>query len=146
VYKRTDRRTKMDDEFPLSKKTTERALILAKCAVKLGMKEPFAALNSNSSNDMLVYIFASETSMVIVYTTPTCYLVSHGLKDHMTAKEVDYLIVSNIKTFLQRLKKEGYKSLTKEELDELAELVKGISGEREPNDEELKEIDEEDDE
>lgn len=134
----------MDEEYPLSKETTEKSIVLVKCAIKVGLGEPLGVMDFKSHGDCMIYMFANDDSMAIVYVSPSCYLVTHGEADHLTEGGADYLIVSNIRTFLQKLKKEKYQALTKEELEELKEALDELSDE--PDDDDLEEIEDEEDE
>lgn len=128
----------------LSKDTIRRAIILARCAIKLGYTEPQGIVNEDHG-DSMTYIFASKDSMAMICCSPSCYLVSHGAKNHLTVGGAEYLIVTNIKTLLTTMKKQKYKSLTKPQLEKLeAEINAARRKDREPDDDELLDI--EDDE
>lgn len=126
----------------LSKETIRRAISLARCAAKLGFKEPICIVSENHQ-DSVTYIFSTKDSMVIVCCSPSCYLVSHGKKDHLTIEGAEYLIIKNVRTFLMTLRKQGYKSLTRVQLRKIEKEMK--AKEREPNDDELSDIEDDED-
>lgn len=131
-------------DIPLSKETGKRAVAFGKFAQKLDMGPVVAIFNAETLHDTMIYVLANKDSMVIVYCTPLCYLVTHGKKNHLTASGADYLIIDKVNVFLRRLKKDGYLFLGGEELAQLQKaLLSRRKLEKEPDDKDLKEIDDE---
>lgn len=124
----------------ISRETVEKAISLARTAIKLGFAEP-QGITSDTHGDSMTYIFTTKDTLVMVCCSPSCYLVSYGRKGGYTMAEAEYLLVKNIRTFLQTLKKKGYKSPSRNQLLKLEEEIKKSKRpEREPNDDELKDI------
>jgi hypothetical protein len=129
----------------ISKETLKRALSFARAAIKLGFAEP-QAIVPEGARDFLTYVFATKSDMVIVCCCPDSYLVSYG-KRNMTIKTADYLIISNQTQFLKKLKSLGYKTLSRAQLKKMEQEINGSKRppEREPTDDELKDIEDSDD-
>jgi len=128
-------------DMPLSKETGKRAVAFGKFAQKLDMGPVVAIFNAEALHDTIIYVLANKDSIVIVYCTPMCYLVTHGKKNHLTANGADYLIIDKVNVFLRRLKKEGYLFLGGEELVQLQKsLISRPRIEKEPEDKDLEEI------
>lgn len=125
----------------ISEETLKRAISLRRAAVKAGLSEPTAIVSDNHG-DSITYIFANKTSMVIVCCSPSCYLVSHGSKKSMTMSGAEYLIIKSVPQFMRKLKSLGFKTLTKPQLRKLENDIKKLKAEREPDDEELEDIEE----
>lgn len=134
--------TQMEDELPLSENTIKRAHALGVCAQKSGLGKTYGIMERDQFGDMMVYMFANKTNIVIVYCSPYCYMVAHGPKNAMSISGSEYLIVSNISNFVKTLKKQGFVGLNERQLKALQKKF-GKKFEREPKEEELEEIEEE---
>lgn len=89
----------------LSKKTRERAYILAKNAKEVGV--PLGAVRFRPSQDYMCYWLTNSVDWLIIFCTPDGYLVEiHN--EHLGSLEVGYLAVRNIRHFLQHLKRADY--------------------------------------
>lgn len=129
----------------ITEETIKRAVSLARSAVKLGFDEP-SAIIAEEHGDSIMYIFSSKSSMAIICCSPSCYLVSHGDKNNLTMSGAEYLIIKNVPQFMRKLKSLGFKTLTKPQLRKLENEMKKIKRpEREPNDDELEDIEESED-
>lgn len=133
------------DEIPLSKNTVKRAHAIGLLVKKHDMGEANGIMEYEQFGDMMLYMFANKSDVVIVYCSPYCYMVAHGPKNSMSIKGSNYLLVSNIGHFVQTLKKQGYVGLTERQLKSLQKRF-GKRPEREPKNEELKQIEEEENE
>lgn len=131
-------------DVPLSEETGKRTISFGKFAKTLDIGDPIVILNRSDYGDVAIYVLASKDSMAIVYCTPMCYLVTHGKKNHMTAGGADYLMVDKMQVFLRALKAKGFKFLSRDELMSLQKSYRQSRRiEKEPNDKDLKDIDEE---
>lgn len=129
----------------LSEETGKRAISFGKFAKGLNIGEPIVIFNIADYGDVAIYILANKDSMVIVYCTPMCYLVTHGKKNHMTAGGADYLMVDKMQVFLRALKKKGYGFVSREELTDLQKIYRQTRRiEDGPTDKDLKEIEDDD--
>lgn len=134
------------EDLPLSKSTLKRAYVLGKCAKALGFKEPaIGIMEREAIGDTMVYMFTNDTSMYLVFCCSNCYLLMSGPKN-VTCKDANLAIVSNIKLFLQGIKKLGYESVTREMMAKLQKTLREAHNlDREPTDEELDEEEENED-
>lgn len=131
------------EDLPLSKSTLKRAYVLGTSAKKMGFKEPaIGIMEREAIGDTMVYMFTNKTHMYMVFCCSNCYLLMHGKKND-SEKDADLAMVSNIKLFLQGIKKEGYESVTREEMTRLQKTLRESRNlDREPSDEELNEEEE----
>jgi hypothetical protein len=131
------------DGFEISRQTLKRAYILATSAKKLSMSAGVALFDRQKNGDAMWFMFTTKTDVVIVLCCPSCYLVTYGPKD-ASYDDAEYLIVNNIRTFLQKLKKLGYEGITDGGIEELHKMA--LEDMKDPTDKDIKEIEEEKDE
>lgn len=138
VYKESGRH-EMDAR--ITRPTIKKAYTLVMSAKKLGLNPGVVMFDYDHTGDAMYFLFQNEENVVIVLCCPSCYLVTYGHKT-ATEKDAEYLIVSNIRSFLNTLKKKGFDGASEEQLSDLMSLVDEENG---PSDEEIKEIEEEED-
>ncbi len=93
----------------LSKKTRERAFILARNAKTIGI--PLGAVRFTPHHDYMSYYLTDSSNYVIIFCTPLGYLVELWVDDEGTGVTPSFFAVKNIRHFLQRLKRDGYKDI-----------------------------------
>jgi len=92
----------------LSKRTRERAFILARNAKTVGI--PLGAVRFTPHYDYMSYYLTNGSGYAIILCMPLGYLAEMLMeKDgHVISS---YFAIKNIRHFLQRLKREGYKDI-----------------------------------
>lgn len=141
VYKETDEEAQMNNG-ELSDQTLKRAYTLAKCADRLDIRPTDCLFNVERMGDAMYFLFSStkeENKIVTVLCCPSCYLVTYCDKDSdLDDPDIEYLIVKNINTFLQKLKKMGFIGAS---IKDIKNLIDKLS---DGEDFEVEEIDEDD--
>lgn len=92
----------------LSRKTRERAFILARNAKGLGM--PLGSVRFTPSYDYMSYWLTNGSDYVIIFCTPDGYLAELWY-DREGKVENTFCAVKNIRHFLQYIKREGYQDV-----------------------------------
>lgn len=137
MYKKLKGRRDMDG-FEISRQTLKRAYVLATCAKKLELLPGIALFDRQKNGDAMWFLFTTKEDVIIVLCCPSCYLVTYGRKD-ANYDNAEYLIVANIRTFLQKIKSLGYKGVGDEEIEELYDIA--TQSDKEPSDNDIEEID-----
>lgn len=93
----------------ISRKTRERAHIMSKNALALGIE--LGDLRFTPQYDYLSYYLANGTSYLIVFCTPLGYLVERWEEDEEGHISTEFSFVRNIRHFLQWALREGYEDV-----------------------------------
>lgn len=91
-----------------SKKTREKAYILARNAKKYGMELKTARFSPH--HDFISYWFTNGVDYLLVFCTPTGYLAELWQDDNGEVTTT-YLGITNIRTLISQLHKLGYKDV-----------------------------------
>jgi hypothetical protein len=97
-----------DELEHLSKKTRERAFILARNAKSIGL--PLGAVRFTPHYDYMSYYLTNSTDYIIIFCTPEGYLVELW-SDASGTPAASFFAIKNIRHFLQLIKREGYKDI-----------------------------------
>ena len=122
----------MDDGLEhLSKRTRERAFILARNAKNIGL--PLGAVRFTPHHDYMSYYLTDGNDYIIVFCTPDGYLAElwHEESDGQSPT-VSFFGIKNIRHLLQLIKRMGYKDIDEvssadsEEETDLREFLEGL--------------------
>lgn len=92
----------------LSKKTRERAFILARNARSIGL--PLGAVRFTPNYDFMSYYLTNGSAYMIVFCIPEGYLAEWWQESEGYVSP-DFFAIKNIRHFLQVLKKQDYKDV-----------------------------------
>ena len=124
----------VDDSLEhLSKKTRERAFILARNAKSIGLS--LGKVRFTPHYDYMSYHLTDGSSYIIIFCTPHGYL-SEIYIDEDKQISCTYLGIKNIRHFLQYSKRNGYKDIdemmdTSEDEQDLRDYVEDLDDESE---------------
>jgi len=92
----------------LSKKTRERAFVLARNAKSIGV--PLGSVRFTPHFDYMSYYLSDSVNYLIIFCTPDGYLYELW-SDSSGRIDVNYYGIKNIRHFLQLIKREGYQDV-----------------------------------
>lgn len=114
----------------LSKKTRERAFVLARNAKSIGL--PLGAVRFTPHHDYMSYYLTDGSSYIIIFCTPNGYLAEMWSEKEVGNPTVQFFGVKNIRHLLQLIKRMGYKDIDEvqdtdsEDETDLREFLEGL--------------------